>query len=30
MDRFINIFYIAEETVSEIEDRVIEILQTEM
>lgn len=30
LDRFINIFYIAEETVSEIEDRVIEILQTEM
>ena len=30
LDRFINIFYIAEETVSEIEERVIEILQTEM
>lgn len=29
LDRFINIFYIAEETVSELEARVIEILQTE-
>lgn len=29
LDRFINIFYIAKETVSELEDRVTEILQTE-
>lgn len=29
LDIFINIFYIAKETVSELEDRVIETVQTE-